>query len=796
MVRSKIDAKTLNPTPFVKRNLLSLFLFIGSPTKARNALILILVILTSPFIFGQDSESVRKANWELVKAWDPQNLIPMLTSSRIEPNWLPGSDSFWYSYRTTKGNKYWLVNPLKREKRLLFEHDRMAEALSHLIGEEFKEWGLRLGKIDFIEENRAIRFQVANRWLKYDLGSRRLIEAEPLNFRPQEMHENVSPDGRFSVFARGNNIFFVDHETDRARERQLSFDGTRGLSWGDDWELIPDEDTKPRYINAVWSPDSSKFFIVRADVRNVEDLWIIDYLQDPRPLLKTVKYPMPGENIPQWELWIFSQETDNMVQANISCWPDQHLVDLFHDIVWWSGDSSTLYCCRRSRDYLKADLCVVNPGSGACQVIIKERQNGMIYLQPTVELQDTNELIWWSHRDGWGHFYLYSRDGTLKNQITRGAFNAEKVVSVDEEKRLLFFLANGREQGRNPYYQHLYRVNLDGSDLRLLTPEDASHECRMCPSLKCFVDNYSRVDLPTRSVLRTEEGNLLMDLESSDVSKLRKAGWKPPEIFKAKAADRLTDLWGVMYKPFDFDPKNKYPLVTRVYPGRFDESFPIHFAPFHFEQYLANLGCVVVWFGNRGGSRLRGVEYREYGRSEFRDYGLADKKVVIEQLADRHDFIAIERVGIYGGSSGGFMAITAMLTYPDLFKVGVARTAPNDPNQYYNEWVERYTDISQTRNPDGSVKWDVKVPTNIELADRLKGHLLMMYGGMDEIVHLGGLFRMANAFIKAGKHFDMFIIPDAGHDLGDWYYSHEVMWKYFAEHLIEADDVIPPYISK
>ena len=361
-------------------------------------------------------------------------------------------------------------------------------------------------------------------------------------------------------------------------------------------------------------------------------------------------------------------------------------------------------------------------------------------------------------------------------------------LAIDEARRQLYFLGNGREEGRNPYYQHLYRVGFDGSGLQLITPEDAQHVCSFSPSEEYFVDNYSRADLPTHSVLRDSDGKLLLELETADVTKLVEAGWKMPEVFRAKSADGTTDMWGVMYKPYDFDPKKKYPIVTRVYPGRFDEFIPLQFIPLSLEDMLANLGCIVVRFGNRGGTRVRGVEYREYGRDDFRDYGLADKKAVLEQLAERFSYIDIERVGIYGGSSGGFMTVSAMLVYPDFFKVGVAMTAPNDPSQYYNEWVERYTDIRQVELENGSIAWEASAPSNIELADRLNGHLLLLYGSADTYVHLGHLLRMADAFIKAGKHFDMFIIPGVGHDLGDWRYSYGLIWRYFAAYLIEGRD--------
>jgi len=264
-----------------------------------------------------------------------------------------------------------------------------------------------------------------------------------------------------------------------------------------------------------------------------------------------------------------------------------------------------------------------------------------------------------------------------------------------------------------------------------------------------------------------------MELETTDVSRLEGAGWKPPEIFSAKSADGVTDQWGVMYKPHDFSPDKSYPIVTRAYPGRQSEFIPLEFYPVTIESTLAQLGFIVVRFGNRGGCPERGLAYREHGRDDFRDYGLDDKKVVIEELAQRHSWIDIERVGMVGSSSGGFMTVSAMLVHSDFFKVGVAMTAPNDPSVYYNVWAERYYGIEKVKGDDGVERWECKPDSNIELAKYLEGN-----------VYPAHLYRMADAFIKAGKRFDMFVVPGADHSLGDPNYLYGMMMDYLVEHLL------------
>lgn len=759
---------------------------------------------------ASDNEPVSKANWQLAKKWLPDKIYEHLYSDEVLPEWLPGSRCFWYRYLTHEGRTYWLVDPEVSTKCPLFDHKKLAIALNHHLNEPVDPKQLDLQSLKFMEGNATIRFTVAESTFEYVLKSESLSlldekkdspKAEPSesNSSPSESTkesaadsepvdlswQNVSPDKTLCVFARGNDLYLMDPRDPDGAETRLTDDGVKCLSWGTEWEIIEDDDPKRRAVEAEWSPDSNFFAILRADVREVEDMWLVDHLAKPRPLLKTYKCPLPGEKVPQWELWIFRRQDKSMVRVETDRWPDQRLDDLFQKTLWWPGDSKGLYFVRRSRDFKKVDVCVADLRTGKSMTLIEERREGQVYIQPPTEVPGMGAL-WWSMRDGWGHLYLYNQFGQFQNQVTRGDFNVESVVHADAEKRVVYFLANGREKDRNPYYHHLYRVNLDGTGLECLTPEDAHHKVTMSPSKTCFVDSFSRVDLPTRTVVRDCDGKLLLELETMDISSLTKAGWQAPEIFSALSADNKAKQWGMIYKPFDFDPKKKYPILTRCYPGRQDEFIPKEFWPVNSETALAQLGFIVVRFGNLGGTFKRGSEYRDYRTEDFRDYGLADKKTVIEQLGERFDYIDLDRVGIYGSSSGGFMTVSAMLVYPDFFKAGVAMTSPNEPTLYYNQWVERYHGIEATQTKDGECTWKLKgAKGNVELAKNLKGDLLMIYGAQDTNVHPSHLFRMADAFIKEGKRFDMFMVPGAGHGLGDWRYLYSMIWEYFAEHLLD-----------
>ncbi|MBU0754336.1 MAG: S9 family peptidase [Planctomycetes bacterium] len=759
------------------------FSFLWLKHHQRAVMLCLICILPCIDAAGQEKTAVVEANWEAALKWLPDKNYARIMSTELRPHWLPDSDRFWYGYLTGAGLKYWLVDPVQKSRVPLFDHARLAAELTRLTHDPHDLNNLGLQELTLMEGSEKIRFQLNCHSFEYDLIEEKVVQVETEAPAEPVPWQNRSPDNSIGVFAKGNNLFTLVLTDESAQEKQLTFDGEKGYSWGVDWEVVDDADETKRSIAGEWSPDSQYFALLRADLREVGDLWLVDHLAKPRPALKTYKCPFPGEKVPVWELWIFNRATQKMVPVDVERWPDQRLDDLFENTLWWSGDSKTLYFARRSRDFFKVDVCAADPVSGTALTLLEERLNGQIYIQPPHELPGEGAL-WWSMRDGWGHYYRYDLQGNLKNQVTQGPFTADKIAGVDEKEGLLFFEALGREKDRNPYYTHLYRVNLDGTGMKLLTPEDAQHACVWSPSKNFFVDNYSRVDLPTRCLLRDRDGRLILDLETADISRLIEAGWQPPRLFKAKSADGITDQWGVMYLPFDFDPAGKYPIATRVYPGRQDEFIPKSFWPVDAETVLAQLGCIVVRFGNRGGTYKRGFAYREYERDDFRDYGLADKKAVITQLAERHDFIDIDRVGIYGGSSGGFMTVSAMLVYPEFFKVGVAMTAPNDPGIYYNQWVERYKGVKQVTTEDGTVTWESEAAGNIELAENLQGRLLMLYGAQDDNVHPAHLFRMADAFIKAGKRFDMFIIPGADHALGDWRYLYSTIWDYFAEHLI------------
>jgi dipeptidyl aminopeptidase/acylaminoacyl peptidase len=503
-------------------------------------------------------------------------------------------------------------------------------------------------------------------------------------------------------------------------------------------------------------------------------------------------------------------------------------------------------------------LCTANVHTGETKCLLLEGyENADVNVRPVQYIDESNEMIWWSERSGWAHFYLYDRNGTLKNAITSGLFRADRVTAVDAKNRLMYFVANGHEPGENIYYQHLYSVHLDGTGLTLMDPGNAHHVSTLSPSHQFLVDTCSRVDRAPVSVLRTATGRPVLTLEEADLSRLQEVGWRMPERFSVKAGDGVTDLYGNLWKPFDFDPNKKYPVIAHVYPGPQTEGVTHTFSPLSGEQQLAQLGFIVVQVGHRGGTPARSKAYGSFGYSNLRDYALGDTKSAIEQLAARHRFIDLDRVGIYGHSGGGFMSAAALLQKPynEFFKAAVASSGNHDNNIYNNGWAERYHGMkevaikkdetggktagtaggndagtrqdgnrteqsgekdadddvtqqkqdvqttqgvtSQDKGAKAATRYEIKVPTNAELAANLKGALLLVHGDMDNNVHPANTLRLVDALIKANKRFEMLILPGQRHGYGpDQPYFTQRMWDFFADHLLGDRQTGPDIYEK
>ncbi|WP_435313045.1 DPP IV N-terminal domain-containing protein [Cellulophaga fucicola] len=658
-------------------------------------------------------------------------------------------------------------------------------------------------------------------YLEYKLGGNGLtIINNKKEDENRKRWANIAPDSSVVLFSKQHNLYWMDKanflkaikdEKDTTIvEHQWTKDGVEnysygGGSWGENNETKEENKDKRKGIRGHWSHDSKKFVYQRSDSRDLKDLWVINSVAKKRPTLETYKYHMPGEKeFSKSEILVFdipakdvlSVKLDSTVQQSISVYSaptkKMNYSDDFIPSLLLSKKGK-IYFSSTSRDRKKVTVNVADINTGDVKTLITEELNTYVEAKDIVLFNNEKEIIQWSERDGWAHFYLYDADGNLKNQITSGSYHSNNFVGVNEKERTLFFTANGVTPDQDPYYEHLFKINLNGTGLKNLNKGDFTTNTSMSDSNQFFVSNYSRVNTVPKSELRSSNGRVVLKLEEADLSALMATGYKFPEPFKVKADDGITDLYGVMYKPFDFDETKSYPLLEYVYPGPQTEAVNKSFSvSMNRLDRLAQVGFVVVTLGNRGGHPDRSKWYHNYGYGNLRDYGLADKKYVAEQLADQHSYIDINKVGIFGHSGGGFMSTAAMLVYPDFFKVAVSSAGNHDNSMYNSWWSETHHGVEEVKDADGVISYKYDIDKNQTLAANLKGKLMLVTGDVDNNVHPGATIRMANALIKANKRFDFMMMPGQRHGFGSM--TEYFFWlkaDYFSKHFlgVEATNV-------
>lgn len=739
-----------------------------------------------------------KANFKAAEKFKSSNIRKMLKSTRVNPQWFKDSDKFWYSYTTTNGKMFYVVDPAKKTKQLMFDNKDFTAQLTELTAQPWNHNDLDLKGLELEDDNRTLTFMVDSIDYHFDLQTKRISKGDSTEKKDERLDwASYSPDSTYIAFAKNHNLYVMKTNDPDSTEIQLSSDGERYFSYAAGRDNVGDTSTTERKrANAVWFKDSKKIYSNRSDSRKVGDLWIIDELAKPRPELETYKYAMPGElEVPQEHLHIFDVEAQSKIDIDIDKYKDQTIR------TFLPGETSDqMYFWRMNRTSDTLDVCVVNTASGEVKELFTEASHPYFTWnwQQMAILEEGKELIYWSERNGWGQLYLYDgQTGALKNKITNGGFYITgRIQQIDTAGRKVFFEGYGREAGQDPYHAKIYRSNFDGSGFRMVSGEEGNHRTNFSESSKFYVDNYSASNVIPRSVLRDANGNVLIDLESADISLLKHAGWKMPEKFVVKADDGITDLHGIMFKPFDFDSTRKYPVISYVYPGPQVESFGSSkefTITGGYNTALAQLGFIVVSMGHRGGSPKRDKYYHTYGYQNLRDYALADDKRALEQLAERHDFIDLDNIGIFGHSGGGFMSSAALLTYPDFYDAAASSAGNHDNNIYNKWWSETHNGVIRKdktkKDDDGNeyteTSWNGKIKTNPSLAKNLKGHLLLTHGTRDNNVHPTNSIRLANELIKEGKRFDYMPIPGSRHGYGSKRnYYEQMMWYFFAEHLL------------
>ncbi|MGD0308262.1 MAG: DPP IV N-terminal domain-containing protein [Acidobacteriota bacterium] len=758
---------------------------------------------------AQQPRALSAADYAHAEKFLAQNLTQLVIGGSVFPNWL-SNERFWYRSQTAAGYEFILVDPAKRSRAPAFDHARLAAALSSAANEKYDAHQLPFQTIEFSEDGTSVSFNVGtHRWSCDVQGNECAASGDAAIARGAAPggrgggrggqgggggrggaagNAVPSPDGKRAVFIRDWNLWIRDVAT--GQERQLTTDGVKYFGYATDnagWS------SSDRAI-VLWSPDSRKIATYQQDEREVGEMYLVSTPVNPvgHPTLRISKFPLPGDPVmAMLHRVIIDADSGRVVRLQMP--PDYHRATLGDNFslrdMQWSPDTSQLAFISTTRDHKQATLRVADAASGSVRTVLDEKVATQYESRIGCQvLWATNEFLWYSERDNWGHIYLYDwNTGKLKNQITTGEGPVIQLVRLDQKTRILWFEAQGREKGEDPYFRHLYRINMDGKNYVSLTPDEGDHTAQLSASGRTIIDTYSKPDVPPVVALRDGDGKLILPLEKADISKLLAMGWKPPIAVKMTAHDGKTDIYGLMFHPTNFDPSKKYPIVNNVYPGpqtgsTGSRSFS---AARGDRQALAELGFIVVTIDGMGTpGRSKAFQDAYYG-AMGRDNTIPDQIAGMKELAQKYPWIDIDHAGIWGHSGGGFATTTAMFRFPDFFKVGIAESGNHDQRVNEDDWGERYQGLV-VRNADGTDNYDAEANENF--AKNLKGHLLLAHGTMDTNVPPYQTLMIVDALIKANKDFDLLLLPNQNHGYGSASaYMMRRRWDYFVKWLLGAE---------
>ena len=675
------------------------------------------------------------------------NTSKLVYNSNVNPVWLDGG-KFWYSVTTTTGKQFVLVDPADGSRKT-------ATDLKTLVPDATDKAPSAFGR------------------------------------RGGGSAEVPSPDGKKTAFIRDWNLWVRD--VAGKQETQLTTDGIKDYGYATDNAGWKHSD---RAI-ILWSPDSKKIATFQQDQRNVSDMFLVS-TNVGTPKLEAWKYPLPvDKDIIRIERVIIEVDQPKVIRLKIPSDPrrgtlcdDIACTGAFDDNEW-STDGTKLAFVSTSRDHKEEKMRIADAATGEVKEIFQETvatqyESG----QGSINwhfLPATNEIIWYSERDNWGHLYLYNATtGKLNAQITKGDFVVTRLLKMDEKSRVLYFEANGREKGEDSYFSHFYRVDFTGKNLQLLTPESGNHNITLSPDSKYFVDNYSKPDVPPTSVLRDAKGKLIATLEKADITALTASGWKAPEPITVKSRDGKWDLYGLLFLPVNLDKTKKYPVINYIYPGPQGGGVGGRsFASARGDnQALTELGFIVIVIdGTCNPGRSKSFHDICYGN--MGDNTLEDQIAGIKELATTRPYMDLDRVGIWGHSGGGFATAAAMFRYPDFYKVGISESGNHENRNYEDDWGERYIGL-MIKDAGGKTNYDNQANQNF--AANLKGKLMLAHGGADDNVPPYNTYLVVEALEKANKDFDLVIFPNAHHGYGtESYYMMRRRWDYFIKNLQGAE---------
>ncbi len=692
------------------------------------------------------------------------------------PTWIEGTSTFWYRKSVGGGSEFMLVDASAAEKAPAFDHPRLAVVLSAALDDEYTAVTLPFGRIEFVDEMSAIEMPIDGTIWRCDLVAFECRSTErPAGGRggrggrgggrgSQTSEPRRSPDEQWEALINNYNV--VVREVGSDELIRLSMDGSEGEAY----ELS----------SIVWSPDSSKLAAYRVKPGYRREIHYVESSpQDQlQPKHSTRGYAKPGDRLDKDAPVLFDVASRTQYDVDDALFPNAYSLSR----LLWREDSNALTFEYNQRGHQVFRIIEVDAANGAARALINEEMATFFHYSGKKfrhDVADGEEIIWMSERDGWNHLYLYDgASGKVKHRITNGDWPVREVIEVDDEERRIYFVASGMIDGQDPYFEHVYSVSFEGGDLTTFTSENANHQVVFSPDMQYYVDRYSRVDMaPVVELRRTADQSLVMEVERGDIRALVDNGWKAPEVFVAKGRDGVTDIWGVIFRPTDFDADRVYPVIENIYAGPHDSFVPKSFQEYSGMREIAELGFIVVQIDGMGTSN-RSKAFHDVAWMNLKDAGFPDRILWHQAVAAQYPYYDIGRVGIYGTSAGGQSSLGGLLFHPDFYDVAVSAVGCHDNRMDKIWWNEQW------------MGWPIgphyAASSNVDNAWRLEGDVLLIVGELDTNVDPASTMQVVNALIEADKPFDLLVIPGAGHTSGGAYGQHK-RFDYFVKHLQGID---------